>query len=197
MKRSLFALLFCLLNATAYTQGKIYTDSLEKFRAEYISTHEVVKGNDKTLFRFFPINKKFLVEADFEKITDTIGFIMKTSGKRQTRYFKYGLLSFTIDNKKLGLTVYQSEQLLQTTAYKNYLFVPFTDLTSGEKSYGGGRYIDLQTGDIRGNRLLLDFNKAYNPYCAYAAGFNCPIPPRENDLPVSIEAGEMEFDVKH
>lgn len=121
MKRSLFALLFCLLNATAYTQGKIYTDSLEKFRAEYIATHEVVKGNDKTLFRFFPINKKFLVEADFEKITDTIGFIMKTSGKRQTRYFKYGLLSFTIDNKKLGLTVYQSEQLLQTTAYKNYL----------------------------------------------------------------------------
>ncbi len=80
--------------------------------------------------------------------------------------------------------------------YKNYLFLPFTDLTSGEESYGGGRYIDLETTDIFNNKVIIDFNKAYNPYCAYASGYNCPIPPRENDLPVAVKAGEMNFGKK-
>ena len=80
---------------------------------------------------------------------------------------------------------------------KNYLFVPFTDLTSGGESYGGGRYLDFFMDDIKNNYLEVDFNKAYNPYCAYATGFNCPIPPAENDLPVSIIAGEKNFAKKH
>jgi len=68
---------------------------------------------------------------------------------------------------------------------RDYLFIPFTDATSGIDTYGGGRYIDCATGDIRGGILMQDFNKAYNPCCAYASGYNCPIPPPENDLPVA------------
>jgi uncharacterized protein (DUF1684 family) len=77
--------------------------------------------------------------------------------------------------------------------YRNYLFIPFTDSTSGEESYGGGRYLECFAGDIGYNLLDLDFNKAYNPYCAYGAGYNCPIPPKENDLPIAIKAGEKNY----
>ncbi len=82
---------------------------------------------------------------------------------------------------------------MSDSVYKDHLFLPFTDLTSGEESYGGGRYIDLETTGIINNRLVIDFNKAYNPYCTYSDGYNCPIPPRENDLPVAIRAGEKAF----
>ena len=68
------------------------------------------------------------------------------------------------------------------------LFLPFQD--SSADSYGGGRYLDIRTGDIRDGKLVLDFNRCYNPYCAYKEGYSCPIPPVENRLPVAIEAGE-------
>ena len=78
--------------------------------------------------------------------------------------------------------------------YKDHLFLPFTDLTSGELTYSAGRYIDLKMSDIVENVVVIDFNKSYNPYCAYVSGkYNCPIPPKENQLPVSILAGEKNF----
>lgn len=118
---------------------------------------------------------------------------MRTSGKKTPRYFKYGRLSFTIRDTLLFLTVYQGEQLMATEKYRDYLFVPYTDLTSGEESYGGGKYLEFYKKDIKVNKIMLDFNKAYNPYCAYTSGYNCPIPPRENDLNISLKAGEMVF----
>ena len=82
---------------------------------------------------------------------------------------------------------------MKTAEYKNYLFIPFTDLTTGDESYGSGRYMDFTTDSIQSNKLTLDFNKAYNPYCAYAIGFHCPLPPKENFLKVAIIAGEKVF----
>jgi hypothetical protein len=143
------------------------------------------------------VNKKYRVTAVFEKMDDPKGFIMKTSGVKTKQYFKYGKLTFTLDNKTFHLTIYQSQDLMNDDKYRNYLFVPFTDLTTGNKSYGGGKYLDFEMKDIINNTLLIDFNKAYNPYCAYARGYNCPIPPRENDLPVAIKAGEMDFGKSH
>jgi uncharacterized protein (DUF1684 family) len=137
--------------------------------------------------------KWYLVTASFTKTNDVKGFVMKTSGAKTSKFFRYGLINFTIDKKPYHLTVYQSEDLQANPQYKNYLFIPFTDLTSGDESYGGGKYIDITTEDIKANKLLVDFNKAYNPYCAYTTGYNCPIPPRENYLAVAIKAGEMNF----
>jgi uncharacterized protein (DUF1684 family) len=187
---------FCLLQLLylpLHAQHKSYRDSLENFQKNYVETHEVVKGPDREYFHFFKIDPKYKVIARFEKLLDTTGFIMKTSGPRKTTYFRYGMLYFTINKIALQLTIYQSQRLLEDSVYHNYLFVPFTDLTSGEKSYGGGRYLDFFTGDIKNNYLTVDFNKAYNPYCAYASGYSCPIPPRENDLEVNIEAGEKNY----
>jgi len=73
------------------------------------------------------------------------------------------------------------------------LFIPFADVTSGDETYGTGRYIDISTKDIINNTVVIDFNKAYNPYCAYSNGYNCPIPPAENYLAVAIKAGERSF----
>ena len=74
-----------------------------------------------------------------------------------------------------------------------YLFVPLGDATSGFESYGGGRYMVFFIPDIKNNKVVLDFNKAYNPYCAYTTGYNCPIPPIENLLKVAITAGEKNY----
>ena len=81
--------------------------------------------------------------------------------------------------------------LSKKPGYANYLFVPITDLTNGEETYGGGRYIDLR-GPL-GKVVELDFNKAYNPYCAYGGKYSCPIPPIENHLGLRIEAGVKAF----
>jgi uncharacterized protein len=195
----LFVLFFLLFfaNHIILAQPLGYKDALLTYQKKYVQTHEVVKGDDKTFFRFFKINQKYKVIARFEKISDSSGFIMKTSGKKTPRYYRYGKLYFSIDKKALQLTVYQSEQLMADSSYRDYLFVPYTDITSGEKSYGGGKYIDIRMNEIRNNRVIIDFNKAYNPYCAYTTGYNCPIPPAENDLSIAIEAGEMEFAKPH
>ena len=82
---------------------------------------------------------------------------------------------------------------MQQEKYKDYLFIPFGDATSGLTSYGGGRYMDFTLADIKDNTLVIDFNKAYNPYCAYTIGYNCPIPPKENLLTEAINAGEKNY----
>ena len=122
---------------------------------------------------------------------------MKTSANTLQHYFKYGRLNFVLDGKDYHLYVYQSSDLMKTEKYKDYLFVPFTDASTGDESYGSGRYLDFSTTDIKNNTLYLDFNKAYNPSCAYATGFHCPMPPKENLLTVAINAGEKNFGKGH
>ncbi len=185
----------CLGNASG--QKKSYVDSLRSFQKKYVSSHEVVKGKDRKAISFYPVNSSFEVVCNFEKSNDTSIIAMKTSGTSiPVKDFKrYGSIYFKIHDSLLKLTVYKSSGIVPAE-YKDFLFIPFTDLTSGAESYGGGRYIDVLTTDIKNNKLQLDFNKAYNPYCAYTTGFNCPIPPGENNLAIAVMAGEKAF-AKH
>jgi uncharacterized protein (DUF1684 family) len=122
---------------------------------------------------------------------------METSGSIKKVFRVYGIVHFTVHDTAVKLNIYQSQNLMAAAEYNDYLFLPFTDLTSGEGSYANGRYIDLTYKDVVGNKIVIDFNKAYNPYCAYVSGkYNCPIPPRENSLNVAILAGEKNYD-KH
>ena len=82
---------------------------------------------------------------------------------------------------------------MRMKAYANHLFLPFKDATNDVTTYGGGRYIDLEVGDIVDGQFVLDFNTCYNPWCAFSAGYNCPVPPRENHLAVEVKAGEKKF----
>lgn len=196
MKVLFIGTLVLLLAGFSVEAQQSYASSIKDFQKSYVKSHEVVQKNDKKYFQFFTPDSKFKVAAKFERTIDTVGFIMKTSGKTPKRYYRYGYVSFKIADSIFKLTVYRGADLMQTVLYKNHLFLPFTDLTSGEESYGAGRYIDLETTDIVNNSVVLDFNKAYNPYCAYSDEYNCPIPPRENYLNIAIKAGEKNFGKK-
>ena len=114
---------------------------------------------------------------------------MKTTTNRLPEYRKYGELKFSLEGKMLTLSVYQNLELTKKAGFEDYLFIPFTDLTNGDETYGGGRYIDFRMDQLKEKLVRLDFNRAYNPYCAYSKGYSCPIPPAENLLPVAIRAG--------
>lgn len=193
-------LLTCFfLFTTFYGRSQdVYKDSLDSYISQYIKNHEVVTGDDKQFFRFFAVNEKYKVTARFEKPGDSKWFNMETSGAIKKTFRIYGILHFAINDTPVTLNIYQSQNLMNVNEYKDHLFLPFTDLSSGEETYAAGRYIDLSTGDIAGNKVVIDFNKAYNPYCAYVSGkYNCPIPPKENQLPVAIPAGEKTFTKTH
>lgn len=185
--------LVALLSITSLFCQSPYLFEMKNFRADYMAKHEVVAQKDKKYFRFFPVNSSYRLPAKFEKLNDTAGFAMKTSGGIMKQYYKYGRASFQLNNTAHSLFIYQSKELLKNEQYKDYLFIPFTDLSSGDESYGGGRYLDFLISDFQNGAFVIDFNKAYNPYCAYATGFHCPIPPRENFLPANIPAGEKVF----
>lgn len=188
--KCIFLLLFIVPLASG---AQAYEDSVNTFIKKYVDEHEVVKGDDKKKLQFYPVNKNWRVKAVFEKKENSPWFMMPTSGKLKQEYRVYGVLSFTLNDTACKLNVYQSRQLMASPQYANYLFLPFTDRTSGIDTYGAGRYIDLVFDDISDGNCTIDFNKAYNPYCAYVSGYNCPIPPKENDVPVTVTAGEKNY----
>lgn len=149
-------------------------------------------GEDFSKFKgleYFDVNEKFIVKARFEKTTDEQVFMMPTSTGTSRKYFKRGILRFALDGRDFSLTAFQSE----AAAKKNVtLFVPFKDLTNGSETYGAGRYLDIKTpADAE---VVLDFNFAFNPSCAYGnEQFACALPPRENFLQTEIKAGEKIF----
>ena len=188
----IIAIVFFSFNGAAQTKG--YEDSIQAFQKNYVDSHEVVKNADKSFLTFYKADDDYRVIAKFKKISDKKGFDMYTSEGKTSKYFVYGLLSFTIHDTLQQLYVYQSEMLMKHEDYFDYLFVPFGDASSGFDSYGGGRYLDFRMNDIMADKLSMDFNKAYNPYCAYTTGYNCPLPPKENLLVVRIAAGEKNYE---
>ena len=143
---------------------------------------------------FFPVDSTFIVLATFTKTENAPTFKMATTTDRKPLYKEYGIATFTLKNVACKLTIYQSQDDLHDEKYKDYLFLPFTDETSGEQSYGGGRYMDVMLTDINKNGvLLLNFNNTYNPYCAYNKKYSCPLTPRKNHLDLPIKAGIKDF----
>ncbi len=138
----------------------------------------------------FAADPAFRVKARFVAQDGPV-FGMKTTSQREPKYQSIGTLHFVLDGKEEQLTVYRNIDLSRLPDYVNYLFVPFTDLTNGESTYGGGRYIDLQAPLTE--EVELDFNRAYNPYCAYGDAYSCPIPPLENHVEVAIRAGVLKY----
>ena len=136
---------------------------------------------------FFPIDLSYRVEATFTPLKEQEFFNIETSGPKNPAYRKFGYLSFAIDGQSYRLVLLQNRDNLRNPLYRDHLFLAFTDLTSGESTYGGGRYIDMRIP--KGETMILDFNKSYNPYCAYTTGYSCPVPPEENFLELAVEAG--------
>ena len=171
------------------------TDFQIKLNNEYKdASKSPLKKKDLKNFKgldFFPINENLKVTATLKRQENSEFFFMKTTTERLAEERVYGVLTFTINGKEHQLNVYQGKELMKSKIYKNYLFLPFTDKTNGTTTYSGGRYMDLRIP--KGNTIELDFNKAYNPYCAYNGKFSCPIVPKENHLDIAIDGGVKAF----
>ena len=195
----IFLLVVCFAFASlSFAQSKTYKDSVETYLRKYVKEHEVVTGKDKESISFFAVNENYRINCRFERTINSPWFRMESSGPIKNNYRVYGKIRFTINDTAVALNIYQSQDLMAMPKYRDHLFIPFTDATSGEETYESGRYIDLEIADIKNDNVLIDFNKAYNPYCAYVSGkFNCPIPPADNRLIVAIRAGEKAFAKPH
>jgi len=200
MKNTLIYLSFLLITVTSIAQNK-YVKELQNYQYKQNllfhnkSTSPLIKEDFKKFkaLDFFTIDEKFRVIATLTKTPDTPIFEMPTTTSRKPMYRKYGMLTFIMDGKEQQLEIYQSQELDIDPMYKDMLFLPFTDKTSGHESYGGGRYIDVYTTDIKNEKISIDFNKAYNPYCAYNERYSCPITPKQNHITVPIKAGVKAF----
>ncbi|MFN3875765.1 MAG: DUF1684 domain-containing protein, partial [Flavobacteriales bacterium] len=168
------AVLIALLTSQARAQSgeQAWRDSLraywDRMNAEYRDPERSpLPPQDRARFieldRFAP-DPRFRVAATFKPKAGK-PFGMKTTTDRLPRYQAVGVLRFTVAGRKERLAVFRDIELAEEPGYEDYLFVPFTDLTNGEDSYGGGRYLDLRAP--LGRQVEIDFNRAYNPYCAY------------------------------
>ena len=171
------------------------TEFQRQMNAEYKdATTSPLKDKDRKKFKgldFFKFNPEFVVQATFERTPDEKAFEMKTTTDRLLLYVKFGIAKFQLYGNTYTLNVYKAQNYLLKGASDNTLFLPFLDDTNGETTYGGGRYINLKIPE--GNLLEIDFNRAYNPYCVYNEKYSCPIVPRENYIPLVIEAGVKNF----
>jgi uncharacterized protein (DUF1684 family) len=170
----------------------------QKLNNDYANpTTSPLKQEDLASFKnldIFPIDENFKIIASFEKTPNDPIFEMQTTTERKPPYKRFGIATFNLNGKIFKLNVYQNQQLLMDFEYRNYLFLPFTDATNGYESYKGGRYIDLEIPTAKS--LVIDFNKAYNPYCAYNSKYSCPVVPKENHINIAIKAGVKAFN-KH
>ncbi len=140
---------------------------------------------------FFKIDLKYRVEAILKRTPNTSYFNMKTTTNRLSEERIFGTVSFILNGKKHILNVYQGKQLITKKGFEDYLFLPFLDDTNSETTYSGGRYLDLRIPN--GNKIIIDFNKAYNPYCLYNKKYSCPIVPSENYIASKVMAGVKNY----
>jgi len=140
---------------------------------------------------FFEPDTNYRVIAKFVRTPDALPFMMPTTTDRKSEELVYGIAHFSLNGKKHQLEIYQNQKLMLQEEYKDYLFLPFLDNTNGEETYTGGRYIDLSIPAR--DAMIIDFNKAYNPYCAYNKKYSCPIVPKVNRLDIKIMAGVKAF----
>ncbi|MBB6680802.1 DUF1684 domain-containing protein [Aequorivita sp. 609] len=197
--KNLLLFSFLLITSLGFTQSEaLVLESLKaqiKLNSEFANPETtILTPEDFRTFKeldFYPIDEKYIVNARFVRTPDEKPFLMPTTTTRTPEYVKYGEAHFSIDGKGFVLSLFKNTQPYNEPGYEDYLFLPFTDLTSGDGSYGGGRYLDQRIPE--GDTFVIDFNKAYNPYCAYNPKYSCPIPPKENDLLIRIEAGVKNF----
>lgn len=200
---SLSFVFFCAASLFSQKDDSLYAGEILLHRQHYIKEfldepRAPVKVQDTAFLQFYAPDPAWRVSARFERSPDAAPFDMGTYSGQTARYVQYGTLQFSIGGKTQTLRVYQNLRLAGVAGYADYLFLPFKDHTNGETTYGGGRYLDFRTGDIgTDGSMTLDFNKAYNPYCAYSDGYSCPIPPKENHLEMEVPVGEKLFGKAH
>ena len=202
MKQPLFALIIIIFFSNCTSKKASYEDEIKLF--QYVLNIQFadeekspLKEEDIKTFKsldFFKIDENYKVIATLELTPNAPIIEMKTNTERIPLFKKYGIVHFTINGQKLALSVYKEQKTGMSFDFSEALFLPFNDTSNGVTTYGGGRYIDIEIPLKESKTMVIDFNKAYNPYCVYNEKFSCPIPPSENNLPIAISAGVKAFE---
>ncbi|MGD2027701.1 MAG: DUF1684 domain-containing protein [Anaerolineales bacterium] len=163
-----------------YSQFRVQKDEFFE-----IDPNSPLTGEQKQSFgglNYFPVNEGLRFEVPIEKFDQQEEVQIQTNTGEVRTFTRYGRVYFTVDGDEAALTVY---------ANPHGFFIPFVDALAGKETYGAGRYLDPEITPE--GKMELDFNLAYNPYCAYNDLYSCPLPPVENRLSVPIKAGEKNF----
>lgn len=167
-----------------------YIDTIEANRAEkdrFFRTSPYSPLEDRINFSgldYYPPNPDYRFSLPLQAAEQPEELTLQTNIGDEQPFVRLGTVEFEIEGQPAQLAVYQS-------AHQDDLFLPFRDATSGRETYGAGRY--LEPVELAGGKLLVDFNLAYNPFCAYSSNYSCPLPPFENHLAIPIRAGEKAF----
>lgn len=149
---------------------------------------------DAEFLSYYKPDSAYRVRAKVELLQGEQPFQMPTYAGTSAEYIRYAIAEFSIaGGESVQLTLYRNTRLFADPRHQDHLFLPFLDTTNGVETYGGGRYLDISTQDIQDGYLVIDFNRAYNPLCAYSGGYRCPIPPPDNHLSIAILAGELNY----
>jgi len=189
----LLSLPFCLLS-----QDTSYADRLSEHRKGILAQlmldpRSPIDTTSVRNLRFFAANDSLVCPTIILPLRDSVLLNFPTSDGNSRQYRAYARLYFNYGGAMHNLTLFESPGLSRHPLYADKLFLPFWDESNGFESYGGGRYLDISRKAVDASEVVLDFNKAYNPWCAYSDSFSCPIPPPENRLPFAVRAGESAF----
>jgi len=190
--------LFCCTSLFSQSYIENFEEDMAKLRIAYKEGFIDHRGSpltaaDTGFIDFYKPEYSWIIDGKVTLTPDEKEFELPTySGKTRT-YRKYALVALEHNGIHFQLSLYQNLSVKRDSTFLEYLFLPFTDLTNGETTYEGGRYLDFSIGEIQKETLKIDFNKCYNPFCAYSDGYNCPVPPADNRLKIEIPAGEKKF----
>ena len=162
-------------------------DSFRNEKDEFFGQHPQsplthAQKHDFKGLKYFPENPALRREVEVKVFPSQATVSIQTTGGQPQSYLRYGRFKFEVDGQEAELTLYSS---------KDGFFLPFVDSLAGKETYPAGRYIEVE--QIPGGKFRVDFNLAYNPYCAYNDQWSCPLTPAENRLKVAIRAGEKMF----
>jgi|JI10StandDraft_1071094.scaffolds.fasta_scaffold00949_31 uncharacterized protein (DUF1684 family) len=186
--------IYSMQNNTSTDEG--YVEFIQQERAEM---EKFMKGGDGSPFgqdnivfeglKFFPADVRYRVKAKLKPIEGKKVVLLSTSDGKEQKYLEYAFAEFELDGVQNQLLILE---VMEMGPQRGKLFLAFSDDTSGRETYGAGRYLDVKKVPAA-KSVELDFNLAYNPYCAYNDKYSCPFPPKENLLKIAIRAGEMNY----
>jgi uncharacterized protein (DUF1684 family) len=186
LQKTVFCLFIICLSIFKDSFAQNYETETGIFRDHHIA--DIFKKFPDQKLDFFEINQNYRIKAHYklQKKNKVVSFA--TSDGSYKKYQVFAKIYFDLDGKKIELTTYKIYPA--PAMYRKLVFLPIKDMTAPEITYGGGRYLDLNSDDFKDGETTLDFNKLYNPLCVYSDNYSCPVPPKENNLDVRIEAGE-------
>jgi len=198
MKYMLLLMIAGFISCAGVRERRQFQSSFEAYQKSYkegflTNSRSPLGESDLDSLDFYSPDVTWKVKCKCKEATEAQPFDMPTYSGVTRRYILYAVANCQRGGQAFSVSLYQNIHPPANPIYKNQLFLPFKDETNGESTYGGGRYINLQITDIKNGTLMIDFNRSYNPWCAYSDGYNCPIPPKENHLKFEVAAGEKLF----